>query len=172
MSTITIRTAGISDAALIADMSRETFYDTFAADNTPDNMAKFMNEQFSREKLMAEVGESSSVFLLAYDGIVPVGYARMREGERRPEFNGDSAIEIARIYATKKAIGKGIGKALMTQCIEIAKTRGRSIIWLGVWEKNIRAIDFYTRWGFEKFAEHEFVLGDDRQTDWLLKKAI
>jgi len=172
MTTITICRAGISDAALIADLSRETFYDTFAAANTPQNMTKFMNEQFTKEKLMAEVGESGNLFLLAYDGDVPVGYARMREGEQRPEFNGHSAIEIARIYATKNAIGKGVGKALMSECVRIAENKGRNFVWLGVWEKNYRAIEFYTRWGFEKFAEHEFVLGDDIQTDWLLKKAI
>ncbi len=81
-------------------------------------------------------------------------------------------MEIARLYVSKDAIGNGVGKLLMQESISIAKQRGKSLIWLGVWEHNKRAIDFYTKWGFEKFATHFFKLGDDNQTDWLMKKSL
>ena len=170
MSSISIRYAGAADAELVADMSRQTFYDTFAAVNTKEDMDKFMNEQFSKEALMEEVADSKNIFLLAFDADSPVGYAFMREGEKRPEFEGKSSIEIARIYATKSSIGKGVGKELMEECMFVANLMNRSIIWLGVWEKNKRAIEFYSQWGFEKFAEHDFVLGNDIQKDWLMMK--
>ena len=80
---LTIRFATIADAPLIADMSRQTFYDTFAAHNTKEDMDKFMNEQFTKEALMNEVGKEGNTFLLAYGGEEPLGYVRMREGERR-----------------------------------------------------------------------------------------
>ncbi|HEY6436596.1 MAG TPA: GNAT family N-acetyltransferase [Ignavibacteriaceae bacterium] len=172
MSSIKIRCAETSDAELIADMSRQTFYDTFAAVNTKEDMDKFMNEQFSRDSLIKQVGAPGYLFLLAYENDEPLGYACTREGEKYSEFNNHSSIEIARIYATQTAIGKGVGKALMQECIKIAKEMNRDIIWLGVWEKNYRAIDFYKKWGFEKFAEHDFVLGNDVQTDWLMSKRI
>jgi ribosomal protein S18 acetylase RimI-like enzyme len=70
------------------------------------------------------------------------------------------------------SIGKGIGKALMLKCIEIAREKKSDVLWLGVWENNQRAIDFYTKWGFEKFSTHIFMLGDDPQTDWLMKKEL
>ena len=169
---IKIRLASKHDAELIADMSRQTFYDTFASYNTKENMDKFMNEQFTKGTLIKEVGAKHNIFLLAFDRERPVGYARLREKNNPPSLGTANAIEIARIYAVTTAIGKGIGKALMQKCIEIAKAGNREFVWLGVWEKNQRAIDFYTKWGFEKFADHDFVLGDDVQKDWLMKKKL
>jgi ribosomal protein S18 acetylase RimI-like enzyme len=164
---INIREAVASDAELIADMSRRTFYDTFAADNSQEDMGKFLNEQFTKEALMKEVGAAGNIFLLAFSNDEPAGYARLRMNDTASAGN---SIELARLYAETNMIGKGVGKALMEACIETAKKLGKQSIWLGVWEKNQRAIDFYTKFGFEKFGEHEFLLGNDLQTDWLMKK--
>lgn len=167
-----IRFCDSNDAGLIADMSRQTFLETFAAVNTKENMDKFLEEQFSRKMLMEEVGAPGNIFLLALLDDEPVGYVRMRESSRIKALGNATAIEVARIYATQHSIGKGVGKALMEKCIAIAKEKDKQVIWLGVWEHNQRAIAFYLKWGFEKFGEHEFVLGNDVQTDWLLKKNI
>ena len=172
MPEITIRYATADDADLIADLSRKTFHETFGYVNTKENMDKFMNEQFNREKLIKEVTEPGNTFLLAFDGDIPVGYVRMREGQKFPEFNDKDSIEIARIYSINSYIGTGVGQQLMRQCIFIAKELKKEIIWLGVWEDNKRAIDFYTKWGFKKFGQHDFVLGTDVQTDWLMMKYL
>ena len=169
---ITIRIATVNDAELIADISRRTFLDTFASQNTKENVDKFMKETFSKEVLMKEVGTAGNIFLLAYDGKEPVGYVRMLENNNPPDLGSIDAIEIARIYVTINSIGKGVGKALMQKCIEIATEKNVTAVWLGVWEENHRAIDFYTQWGFEKFSTHIFILGDDPQTDWLMKKTL
>ncbi len=169
---IEIRLAVLADAELIAVISRQTFYEAFAGQNTKENMDKFMNETFTKEALMKEVGESGNIFLLAYDGEEPVGYARMREHNNPPGLATVKTVEIARIYATTNSIGKGVGKALMQKCIDIAEEKKIDTIWLGVWQHNKRAIDFYTRWGFEKFSTHVFMLGDDPQKDWLMKKTL
>ncbi len=169
---LVIRFATSDDAELIADLSRETFTQTFAAANTKENIEKFMNEQFTREALMKEVGRSGNIFLLAQEGEVPVGYARMRESENPPELAGENAIEIARIYAVNSFIGTGVGSRLMQKCLDIAKKMNKTVIWLGVWQMNSRAISFYKRWGFEMFGEHDFTLGNDVQKDWLMKKTL
>ena len=153
-------------------MSRQTFYETFASQNTKENMDKFMKETFSKETLVSEVGTEGNIFLLAYCGNEPVGYVRMRESINPPALAGSKAVEIARIYAVTTSIGKGVGMALMKKCIDIAIENKKQTIWLGVWEHNQRAIDFYQRWGFEKFGTHTFLLGDDPQTDWLMKKQL
>jgi diamine N-acetyltransferase len=169
---ISIRYVNSDEAPLIADMSRKTFYDTFASFNTAADMEKFMAVQFSREMLINEVGQGGSYFLLASYGNEPAGYAKLKEGETWPAFHGKSAIEITRIYALTEMIGKGIGAALMQASIDHAVKAGKQIIWLGVWEKNEKAIAFYQRWGFVKFGEHDFLLGDDLQHDWLLMKTL
>ncbi|HEX5653730.1 MAG TPA: GNAT family N-acetyltransferase [Chitinophagaceae bacterium] len=169
---VSIRIATREDAALIADMSRQTFYESFAGQNSRANMDKFMNEQFTRENLMAEVGASGNIFLLAYYHDEPVGYARMRENNQPPELQGAKTLEIARIYAVADYVGKGVGKLLMKKCLEIAGELKKDTVWLGVWEYNQRAIAFYRKWGFEKFSTHVFMLGDDAQNDWLMAKKL
>ncbi|HEV7780935.1 MAG TPA: GNAT family N-acetyltransferase [Chitinophagaceae bacterium] len=169
---LTIRIAAPSDAELIAEMSRQTFYDTFAAHNTKENMDLFMNASFTTEILIKEVGATGNIFLLAYDDNELVGYARMRENNNPPQLGDLPSIEIARIYSATSSIGKGVGRLLMQHCIDMAKERNKKVVWLGVWEKNQRAIDFYIKWGFEKFGDHLFILGHDRQRDWLMKKII
>lgn len=164
--------ATAEDASMIAALSRRTFYDTFARDNAPENMEKFMNEQFTHEALMKEAGDPANIFIIAEAGNETAGYARLRESPAPPALDDLPAIEIARIYALQTMIGRGVGVALMKRCIEIAYEMGKRVIWLGVWEKNARAIQFYTKWGFEKFDEHDFVLGNDVQRDWLMRKML
>lgn len=169
---LTIRVATPADAELIAEMSRQTFYDTFATHNTKENMDLFMNEVFTTEALIQEVGAPGNIFILAYDGNEPVGYARMRENNNPPQLGDIPAIEIARIYSVITAIGKGVGKLLMQSCIEMARDRNKQAVWLGVWELNERAITFYNKWGFKKFGDHVFMLGTDPQNDWLMVKHL
>ena len=160
------------DEALIADISRKTFYETFASQNTTENMNKFMDQQFTREALMKEVIDPGNIFFLAYDADTPAGYVKMRERKDTAGAQHSGTIEIARIYVITDAIGKGVGKVLMQKCIDIAIEKKKKNIWLGVWQENHRAIEFYTKWGFEKYGTQVFLLGDDPQTDWLMKKKL
>lgn len=172
MSDIKIRYAVREDAELIAEMSRISFYDAFAKDNTKEDMEIFMNEQFTKASLIKEVEEKDGIFLLAYLNNEPCGYARMRLTNKEQIMANENAIEIARIYAMQNAVGKGVGSALMQSCLDYAAHQQKTTIWLGVWEKNATAIAFYKRWGFEQFGEHSFLLGTDLQTDWLMKRNV
>ena len=169
---ILIRLATESDAELIADLSRKTFYDSYGEFNTRENIDKFMNEQFSKEKLMDEVRQPWHIFFLAFVNNEAVGYVKLREGSEPPRISGQSCLEIARIYSVHHMIGKGVGKKLMQTCIETVRQKGKKCLWLGVWKKNHRAIDFYSKWGFKIVGEQEFLLGDDLQTDWLMMKKV
>lgn len=169
---IVVRPASKEDALLIAELSRKTFYETFSHQNTKEDMNKFMNEQFSTDKLMSEVASNKYLFFIAYADGQPAGYLKL-DGNNHPEELGKGpSIEICRIYADSSFIGKGVGKALMQKAIEVAAEKECSVLWLGVWEKNQVAIDFYIKWGFEKFGSHVFQLGNDPQTDWLMKKVM
>jgi diamine N-acetyltransferase len=169
---LVIREATIDDAWLIANISHQTFYETFAAQNSKEDMDKFLNQQFTKGRLMMEVGAKGNTFLLAYDGKDIAGYVKIRDEKIPLSLGNVTALEIARIYAMASQIGKGVGSVLMQSCIDIAKQRNKEWLWLGVWEKNQRAIDFYLKWGFVKFDETDFLLGDDVQRDWLMKKKV
>ena len=167
-----VRLATKQDATLIADISQLTFKETFGAANTERDMEIFLKEQFTRGKLMMEVGARNNIFMLAYLGEQVAGYLKLRTGFEPPPLRRQKAMEIARLYAMPDMIGKGVGALLMRQAIDSAKQKGYKRLWLGVWEKNQRAIDFYTRWGFQKFGETDFLLGTDVQLDWLMQKPI
>ena len=171
-STIQIRQAAPVDADMIADISRRTFYDSFAHQNKPEDIAQYMDHQFTRESIIAEVGAPGNIFLLAYLEGQLMGYVRLLEHAPPPGMGEGPAIEIVRLYAEQAAIGQGVGSALMQGTIDLARAQGKHWIWLGVWEHNHRAIGFYTKWGFEKFGDHPFILGSDRQTDWWMKKRL
>jgi diamine N-acetyltransferase len=180
--TVRITVAGAAEAELIADLSRRTFYDAFAPHNTAENMDQFLQTEFTREKLMEQVGAPRNTFLLAWlDGQPPgkggppepVGYARLYEGTELPRgIAGAASIEIARLYAEQRVIGKGVGSALMKACIDVARGKGKEWIWLGVWEHNHRAIAFYEKMGFEIFDRHIFLLGQDVQYDWWMRRRL
>jgi len=169
---IRIREAGPQDAALVADIARRTFYDSFAEHNTAENMRIFLEEQWPREKQMAEVGAPGRFFLLAYVEDEPAGYVSLRVGEPPVGLQGANAIELVQLYSEKKMIGKGVGPALMEAGLELARRMGHEWIWLGVWENNHRAQAFYRKWGFERFGEHVFFVGLDAQTDWWMRKKL
>jgi diamine N-acetyltransferase len=170
--TLVIREATVEDARLIANISHQTFYETFGEHNSKEDMDKFLSQQFTKGKLIMEVGARGNIFLLAYDNDVVAGYVKLRDERVPPAMGKVTAMEVARIYVMSNQIGKGVGSFLMQTSIDKAKEKNKEWLWLGVWEKNQRAIDFYTKWGFEKFDETDFLLGDDMQRDWLMKKRI
>lgn len=172
MNEIHIRQANEADAALIASISRETFYDTFAEHNTPEDMNLFMEQQFSTSVLMKGVVEPSNLFFLAFREDEPAGYLKLKPGGHSDLSDAEKAIEICRFYARTNMIGKGIGKAMMMYAVRYAASIHCKTIWLGVWERNLRAINFYHSFGFQKFSEHDFILGKDVQRDWLMKKDV
>lgn len=169
---LSIRYGTIKDAELIADISRQTFYETFAAQNSREDMDLFLGLQFTRGRLMLEVGAPENTFLLCYCDNEIAGYVKLRQSRHPKTLGSYNALEIARLYAMPNMIGKGIGKLLMQSSMDIALNEKKDTVWLGVWKQNYRAIDFYTKWGFEIFDECDFILGHDLQKDWLMKKKL
>lgn len=171
-NSITIRSCSLHDADAIVSLGIRTFRDTFDEENTPENMMMYLNKTFSKKRIQKEIAELGSVFFVAELDKATIGYARVRRSVVPEGLASTSAIEIERLYADKKFIGKRVGYLLMNECIRYAMEQGFDTVWLGVWEKNDRAIRFYERWGFEKFGQHVFMLGNDPQTDYLMKKKL
>jgi ribosomal protein S18 acetylase RimI-like enzyme len=169
---IQIRYAAAADAALLAELGAKTFYETFASENTPENMADYLASAFSPSKQAAELADPAGCFLIAESGGIPAGYARLRTGEAPPEIGDPGAIELQRIYVLRDWQGHKVGAALIQACLNEATAKGHATIWLGVWEHNPRAIAFYQKWGFEQVGAHVFQLGDDPQTDLVMRRSL
>jgi diamine N-acetyltransferase len=169
---IAIRRGRSQDAELLAELGARTFSETFAADNTPENMRAYLAASFNLEQLSAELAEPSSVFLIAGIEGVAVGYAKLHGGEALVGVEGDKPIELVRLYVSQEWLGRGVGEALMRAGIDEARTAGYQTLWLGVWEHNHRARAFYRKGEFKEVGQHVFQLGEDRQTDILMKRDV
>lgn len=101
-----------------------------------------------------------------------LGYMKINFGASQSDLQDFEALELERIYVDSNQLGKGIGQLLLDKAIEIARKAGLIYIWLGVWEHNLKARRFYTKNGFVQFDQHIFTLGNDDQTDLLLKKIL
>jgi len=165
-----IRRGEASDAELLAELGARTFSETFAADNTPENMSMYLASAFSPAQQASELSDSRSSFHIAEIDGVAVGYALLRTGEVPDGVSGDQPIELVRLYVSKESLGTGVGAALMQACIDDAKQKGHQTLWLGVWENNTRAQAFYRKWNFQDVGTHVFQLGDDPQTDILMQR--
>jgi GNAT superfamily N-acetyltransferase len=167
-----IRRGEAGDAVALAELGARTFSDTFLADNDPADIAAFLADTFSLEKQAAELADAATSYLVAeHDGAL-VGYAMLHRGAAPDCVEAKAPIEIARIYVARAQLGRGTGAALMAQCVEDARIAGHDAIWLGVWERNARAIHFYERWGFRVVGQHVFVVGKDPQNDLLLRRSL
>lgn len=167
-----VKPAGIEDVELLSELGARTFYDAFAPDNTEEDMEKYISKTFSRETILREINDKTSTFLIAYVDDVAAGYSKLRHNKSPEQIKNKKAVEIERLYVIQSLIGKKVGKFLMLKCIEIAEQGKYDLIWLGVWEKNIRAIEFYRKFGFLEFGSQDFLLGNDIQRDVLMKKDI
>jgi diamine N-acetyltransferase len=172
MDEITIRKVSLEDIDQLQKIGRKTFEETFSANNSEENMLKYLESGFSFEKLNAELNNQLSEFYFAILNDRVIGYLKLNTGLAQTELKDETALEIERIYVLEEFHGKKVGQILYDKSLEVADTKNAPYIWLGVWEKNPRAISFYRKNGFEEFDKHLFKLGDDEQTDILMKKDL
>ena len=169
MDNIKIKKVIIVDVDKLQKISRQTFYETFSADNTEENMKKYLEEDFSLAKLSSELDSINSEFYFAYYDNKVIGYLKINFGQSQTELKDEKSFEIERIYVLKKFHGQKVGQLLYERAIRIAMQKNAEYVWLGVWEKNPRAIRFYQKNGFVEFDKHIFKLGNDKQIDIMMK---
>jgi diamine N-acetyltransferase len=150
-------------------IGRQTFSETFSAGNTEENMQKYLDEGFSHQKLSEELSDDNAEFYFARLDSYVIGYLKLNTGQSQTELKDEKALEIERIYVLKEFHGKNVGQLLYEKAIQVAKQKNADYVWLGVWEENPRAINFYKKNGFIEFDKHIFKLGNDEQTDIMMR---
>ena len=167
-----IRKINIDDLEALRNLSIQTFMETFEEVNTEEDMQKYLDENLSIEKLKTELENVNSEFYFAENNDEILGYLKLNFKDAQTEKVEENHFEIERIYVLKAFLGQKIGQILFDKAIEIGREKNLEYVWLGVWEENHRAIRFYGKNGFEIFGKHDFVLGEDVQTDLLMKMKI
>ena len=169
MNSIAIKKIGLEQLVPLQDIGRKTFYDTFFESDSEESMKAYLDTSFSTEKLTAELENPNSEFYFATQNEVVIGYLKVNFGSAQTELQDANAVEIERIYVLQDYHGKQVGQLLFEKAMAIAKNNHCNYIWLGVWEENHRALQFYTKNGFVAFDKHIFVLGEEEQTDIMMK---
>ncbi|WHS06988.1 GNAT family N-acetyltransferase [Ligilactobacillus salivarius] len=160
------------DIKALQAIAKQTFTETFGSQNTAEDLAKFLSEEYDFDKLKAEVENPESFYYFYYFEDELAGYLKLNVDAAQTESEYPEALEIQRIYVLQKYQGKRIGLAMMQQALAVAKKLKKPQVWLGVWENNLKAQAFYQKSGFKKVGSHDFILGDDKQTDYILLKTL
>ena len=169
---IALKPCVLEDLDELRALSIRTYYETFAALNTPEDMEEYLSRAFDREKLQRELENKNSMFFFLYSDDKLAGYLKVNEAQSQTDVNDADSLEIERIYVSSEFQGKSLGRYLMERAIAMAVERRKKYAWLGVWEKNEKAIRFYKRNGFYKIGTHTFVMGEDVQTDYIMRKDL
>ena len=171
-----IRLATAADAERLSNFAVEAFRDTYGEHNNPDNMKRYVTSTFTAEQQAAAIMDARGAVLLAEHtddaGLVQLmGYAHLASSAPPPGV-GPAPVELKRLYVGRQWHGQGVAQVLMDATLDAARMRGAQTLWLGVWERNLRAIAFYAKYSFARVGELSFVLGDDVQRDWLLARPL
>lgn len=167
-----IRRGTAADAPVLATLARDTFFDTFAATNDAADMVLHLEKAYGVPQQAAELADPDVATLLVEEGGQAVAYAQLRTGHVPDCVEGASPVELWRFYVSREWHGRGIAQALMSRVIAEAAIRGARTLWLGVWERNPRALAFYGKCGFEDVGEHVFLFGTDPQTDRVMARPL
>ncbi len=169
---MTLTLCTVDDLDELRKLSIQTYYETFAAVNTAKNMEEYLNRAFDREKLRRELENIHSKFFILRCHEKAAAYLKVNEAPSQTDINDPESMEIERIYVSGEFQGQGLGRYLMEQAIAMAVAQKKRYVWLGVWEHNEKALHFYKANGFYKISTHHFVMGDDVQTDDLMRKDL
>ncbi|WP_430410542.1 GNAT family N-acetyltransferase [Kordia sp.] len=172
MHHLKIKKVTIQEATQLQKIGRETFVETYASMNSAANLNAYVEDNFSLEKLKTELASEHSEFYFALLDDIIIGYLKINFRQSPSEINRENTLEIERIYVYNEFHGKKVGQALCEKAIAISTHKKVAYIWLGVWEKNPRAIRFYEKNGFKQFDTYIFELGNEKQTDFLMKREI
>jgi len=169
---LSIRQCLPSDLHALQAIGRETYNETFGAMNCKETIDKYLEQAFSLDKLAVEFANPACQFFFLYADEQLVGYLKVNEAPAQSDINDASSLEVERIYVRKQHKGKGLGKVLMNHALKLAIQFGKDYVWLGVWEENRAAIEFYKKMGFEEFGQHFFKMGDEHQSDLVMRKNL
>ena len=167
-----LREADFSDLASLLDLAQTSFVQAFTEGNKPENVQAYLSQAFTPAQLENEWRNPASTFLLASLEGKLVGYTKVNLAPAQTDVQDPESLEVARLYTLEEVWGRGVGQFLLDAALDFAKEKGKTFVWLGVWEHNARGIRFYEKNGFKTFGSHPFPFGDEIQNDWLMRAEV
>lgn len=170
--TLRVRRGVAADAPALAALGAATFTDTYGAYNTPEHLQQHLERTYGEAIQRRELEDPAITTLVAYLDERLVGFAQLARSELPECLGAVNAVEILRFYLDTTVHGRGVARPLMDAAYAAAHEMGATHVWLGVWERNPRAIAFYLKCGFAHAGMKHFYVGDDRQDDHVMLRAL
>ena len=167
-----IRHAILDDVDLLCHLGATTFRDTYRPITDAAELEDYVATQFTPTKVQAWLRDPRARTLLAFAAGAPAGYAHVRAAPVPACVADRRAIELSRLYLLASAQGTGLGSALMDAALAQAAALGGRTVWLGAYDRNLKALDFYSRRGFVQVGTHEFEFGGQIHADPVLIRAV
>lgn len=161
-----------SEVDTLAHIGRTTFQNAFGAQNNPEDLKMYLDSAFAKANLSLQLSNTDCHYFFAKEGEEIIGYLKLNTGAAQNELREDNGIELERIYVVQEQQGKGFGKTLLDFAEKYGQQLDKNYIWLGVWEHNPNAIKLYERVGYRHFDTHVYTIGNDPQTDHLMRKIL
>ena len=172
MNNLEIKPVQENEIEQLVQLAKTTFVHTYAHLNNPENFEKYLEHHFNLAQMTAEFNDPDSAFFFAKQGEILYGYIKLNRGQAQTDQRLENAVEIERIYVKPEFKGQQIGRKLVEYALEFGRAKKLNWLWLGVWEKNPNAIGFYEKMGFKQYGTHDFIMGSERQCDFLMKQPV
>jgi ribosomal protein S18 acetylase RimI-like enzyme len=163
---------------LLQKLAIKTYQETFAESNSDDLLQQYYKKSLNIAKLSAQLENTNSEFYFIYSApraepeAKLAGFLKLNIDDAQTDLLDPDALEVEKIYILKGFLSQGLGKQMISFAINRAQQNNKKYLWLGVWENNFSALNFYKKMGFEQFGEHGFDMAGDIQTDLLLRKDL
>ena len=169
---IDLRKCTISDVEILSEFAKQNFYEAFAHLNTKEDMQAYLENAFNIDKLSTQLYDVNSETYFLYCDSRLAGYLKINQAPSQTDINDADSLEVERIYVAQDYQGNGLGQFLMDNAIKFAKEHNKKYIWLSVWQKNEKAVIFYRKNDFYESGTHSFIVGNDVQTDYIMRKDL
>jgi diamine N-acetyltransferase len=172
MDQFIIRPIKPEEVDALRELAIRIFYEAFAHVNSPENIKDYTDKAYAYDQLRTELEDPRSEHYFLCYGDLNIGFIKLNLPGAQSDLNEPDTLELQRIYVDMAYQNRGLGKLLLDKAKECAAAHQVKFLWLAVWEHNPDAIRFYERHGFVKFGAHPFVMGDDEQTDIMMKYIV
>lgn len=168
---IDYRDATPADGAELDAMAQKIWMEVFGETAPPADIAAYRAKAYGPNgALIRELGDPERPVHIAIDDGAIVGYSKLI-----PPFLPDpepGALQLSQIYVASSHHGAGIAKMLMDWTVAEARRRGATALLLTVWENNHRARAFYDKLGWVHIGDYGFQVGDQIDTDHIMRLAL
>lgn len=156
-----IQKAHISDAPILSQVAIEAFMPAHGHSSPEKDMQNYIQSNFNSENLAEEIQNSANTYYLLFDSEKLIGYYKINLNLSCEFIDSSSVVYMSRLYILPSYYNKGSGKLLLDHAKEISRKNKQSGMWLKVWIKNERAIDFYKKQGFTIIGKSDFVISEN-----------